>query len=91
LQIRIKIAEKEYVLHAEPAEEPLLRAAAKRLNEQLKATQKQLGVLDRQDLLAMAAFDGMVKQLQQEQLAQRHLAKLDELSAQVDLALKADS
>jgi cell division protein ZapA len=91
MQIRIKIAEKEYTLRVNaPEEEALLRQAAKQLNEKIKAFQKQTGIWDKQDLLAMVAFDGELQQLKHAKTSQKHQAKLDELSLMVEQALKGD-
>ena len=91
MQIRIKIAEKEYTLKVNaPEEEVLLRQAAKQLNENIKAFQKQTGIWDKQDLLAMVAFDSMLQQLKQSQASKKHQEKLDELSVMVEQALKGD-
>lgn len=91
MQIRIKIAEKEYTLKVnDPEEEALLRQAAKQLNERIKNFQKQTGIWEKQDLLAMVAFDGMLQQLRYAQTSETHQAKLEELSVMVEQALKGD-
>jgi cell division protein ZapA len=88
IQIRIKIIDKEYSLKAtDPKDELLLRQAAKLLNERVKNIQKNSGVLDKQDLLSMVAFDYAVQLLRQTQGLQQQGTQLDRLTALVDEAL----
>ena len=44
-------------MRVDGAEEEAIRRASKELNEQLKSYQKRFAIDDRQDLLAMVAFD----------------------------------
>ncbi len=60
LSIKIKIADRDYPMQTEQNMESKLRSAGKLLNERIKKFNQQLGVQDRQDLLAMAAFDCVV-------------------------------
>jgi cell division protein ZapA len=80
IQIRIKIAEKEYMLKTAPQDEALLRQAAKLLNDRIKDTQKRTGIWDKQDLLAVVAFDGMVEQLKLQRQTQGQIEQVDALS-----------
>ncbi|MGB0522335.1 MAG: cell division protein ZapA [Flammeovirgaceae bacterium] len=78
-QIRIKIAEKEYTLKIKPEEEALLRRAAKTLNEKTKTMQKKSGIWDKQDLLAMVAFDTMVQNLKYEEEQLEHVEQIKQI------------
>lgn len=83
-QIKIKIAEKEYTLRIKPQEEAILRRAAKLLNEQMKTMQKKSGIWDKQDLLAMVAFDSMVQNLKFEAEQQSHIEKIKKIEDLID-------
>lgn len=83
-QIRIKIAEKEYTLKIRASEEALLRKAAKELNEKLNIMQKKTGIWDKQDLLAMVAFDSMVQNLKFEAEQQSHIEKIKKIEDLID-------
>lgn len=90
LQIRIKLAEKEYTLKSSQEEEPILREAGKVLNEQIRELQRQSGIWDKQDLLVMVAFDGVVRQLKKAKEGQSNLEEIDNLSVAIEQALKGD-
>jgi len=83
-QIRIKIAEKEYTLKIKASEEALLRKAAKDLNERLKTMQKKTGIWDKQDLLAMTAFNCLVENLKYEQEYTHHVEKIQQIEQLID-------
>lgn len=78
-QIRIKIAEKEYTLRIRQDEEAGLREAAKLLNERIKDLQKKSGVWDRQDLLAMIAFNAIVQEQKAVRSEKQGLEAVNEL------------
>jgi cell division protein ZapA len=61
LSIKIKIAEREYPMKVKRHEEEKVRAAGKLINEKLKQYREQFGIDDKQDLLAMVAFDCIVQ------------------------------
>jgi cell division protein ZapA len=61
LSIKIKIAEREYPMKVKRNEEEKVRAAGKLINEKLKYYREQFGIDDKQDLLAMVAFDCLVQ------------------------------
>jgi cell division protein ZapA len=63
LSIKIRIADREYPMKVRKDEEERVRAAARWINEKLKAFRDQYGLEDHQDLLAMVAFDSMVQKL----------------------------
>ena len=66
LAIKIKIGEREYPMRVSASEEERLRMAGELLNEKLKKFREAFGIDDRQDLLAMVAFDCMVDKLKSE-------------------------
>lgn len=63
LSIRIRIADREYPMKVKREEEERVRAAGKWINERLKSFKDQFGTDDKQDLLAMVAFDSVVQRL----------------------------
>jgi cell division protein ZapA len=63
LSIKIKIADREYPMKVKRHEEERVRAAGKLINEKLKSYREQFGTDDKQDLLAMTAFDCLVQTL----------------------------
>ena len=66
LSIKIKIADREYPMRIDSSEEERLRLAGKMVNEKLKNYRDQFGIDDKQDLLAMVAFDCMVEKMKTE-------------------------
>lgn len=68
LSIKVKIAEREYPLKVSQREEERIRSAAKVLNEKLKLFRERFGKDDKQDLLAMVAFDLVVDKLRQQEI-----------------------
>ncbi|WP_226390491.1 cell division protein ZapA [Penaeicola halotolerans] len=64
LSIRIKIGDREYPMKVKAEEEARIRQAGKLINEKLKNYREQFGLDDKQDLLAMVAFDSTVAVLE---------------------------
>ncbi|WP_026999718.1 cell division protein ZapA [Eisenibacter elegans] len=94
LSIKIKIAEREYPMRTSVDTEELLRKAGRQLNERIQSYRENYQIEDRQDLLAMVAFDCMVALLGQQtesestqSLLNQKLQKWDEL---ITSALKLD-
>lgn len=67
MSIRIKIAEREYPMRVNEEEEERLRIAGRMLNERLRALREEFGIDDKQDLLAMIAFDMLAEKLKEEE------------------------
>ena len=63
--IKIKIADRTYSLKIKPEEEAVLRQAAKAIENKLKLRKEQMRIHDKQDLLAMVAFDAEVAKLKE--------------------------
>ena len=66
LSIRIKIGDREYPMKVSPAEEEKVRKAGKLINEKMRAYSARFGLHDKQDLLAMVAFDCIVERFDTE-------------------------
>ncbi|MBL0745166.1 cell division protein ZapA [Chryseolinea lacunae] len=67
LSIKIKIADREYPMKVKLADEERVRMASKIINEKLKTYREQFGIDDKQDLLAMVAFDCLVDKMAAEE------------------------
>lgn len=67
LSIRIKIADREYPMKVKASDEEKVRTASQKINEQLKSYRDKFGIDDKQDLLAMVAFDSLVEKLTTEE------------------------
>ncbi|WP_420385324.1 cell division protein ZapA [Roseivirga sp.] len=63
LSIKLKIGDREYPMKVKPEEEARVRSAGKFINEKLKSYREKFGIDDKEDLLAMVAFDSMVAKL----------------------------
>ena len=66
LAIKIRIADREYPMKVKAEEEERVRSAARDLNEKLKSYRDQFGIDDKQDLLAMVAFDYVIDRMKAE-------------------------
>ena len=67
LSLRLKIADREYPMKVRSEEEERVRRAARQVNEKVKSFRGHFGVDDKQDLLAMVAFDSMIKMVRWEE------------------------
>lgn len=63
LSIKIRIADREYPMKVKRSDEERVRTAGKLINEKLKSYREQYGIDDKQDLLAMVAFDSIVDKM----------------------------
>ncbi|RLC25954.1 MAG: cell division protein ZapA [Deltaproteobacteria bacterium] len=63
LSIKIKIADREYPMKVDVSDEEQIRLAGKKINEKIKLYRDQFGIDDKQDLLAMVAFDSLFEKL----------------------------
>ena len=63
LSVKIKIGDREYPMKIDASEEVRVRSAGKLINEKIKQYSANFGIHDKQDLLAMIAFEVMVEQL----------------------------
>lgn len=66
LSIKIKIYDREYPMKVDPADEENIRKAGKIINDRLRSYREKFGIDDKQDLLAMVAFDSTVERLKEE-------------------------
>ena len=66
LSIKVKIADREYPMKVDARDEENIRKAGKIINERLRSYRERFGIDDKQDLLAMVAFDSTVEKLKVE-------------------------
>lgn len=86
LSIRLKIGDREYPMKCTAADEEKIRKAGKLINERIRLYRNRFGINDKQDLLAMVAFDCIVEQMenQGQPMQEEDLTvstKIDELNA----------
>jgi cell division protein ZapA len=67
LSIKIKIADREYPMKVKRDDEERVRNASRLINEKFKSYKDQFGIEDKQDLLAMVAFDSFVEKMATEE------------------------
>ena len=91
LSIKIRIAEREYPMRVKEEEEERLRAVGKILNERLRFYKDQFGIQDKQDLLAMVAFETMVEKIKMEEEKSAHFTKVGQQLNVLDELLSSSS
>lgn len=67
LSIKIRIADREYPMKVKRKDEERVRTAGRLINEKLKSYREQYGIDDKQDLMAMVAFDCLVDKMAAEE------------------------
>ena len=70
LSIKIKIADREYPMKVKRDDEERVRTASRLINDKLKSYKEQFGIDDKQDLIAMVAFDCLVDKMAAEETHQ---------------------
>ena len=80
LSIKIKIADKEYPMRVEASEEEIIRTAAK----QVKTFKDLYGIDDKQDLLAMVAFDAIIHHMRASDVDNGAASKITEKMAYLE-------
>lgn len=68
LSIRLKIGDREYPMKVKTEDEAKIRHAGKLINEKIKRYREEFGLDDKQDLLAMVAFDCMIESMEQDKI-----------------------
>jgi cell division protein ZapA len=88
LSIKIKILDREYPMKVKLEDEPKIRAIGKLINERIRGYAHRFKIDDKQDLLAMVAFDSLMEKAKTEdnqQMEHTHLLQtLEELHAKID-------
>ncbi|HEY8938280.1 MAG TPA: cell division protein ZapA [Cyclobacteriaceae bacterium] len=91
LSIKIKIADREYPMKVKRVDEERVRMAGKLINEKIKSYKEQFGIDDKQDLLAMVAFDCLIDKMATEEnhqnIDQTVFEKVDRLNQLVSQSI----
>jgi len=66
IAIRIRIGDREYPMKVEADDEEQIRKAARMVNDKLRQYKDRFGTNDKQDLLAMVAFDAFMEKIDHE-------------------------
>ena len=89
ISIKLKIADREYPMKVAAADEERIRRAGREINERIKQYQERFRLDDKQDLLALVAFDAWIERLkhdaarrENEKLVSEKLADWDTMLAQ---------
>ncbi|MGB3589345.1 MAG: cell division protein ZapA [Tunicatimonas sp.] len=64
LSIKIKIGDREYPMRVDPEDEERIRQAGRMLNEEIQRYRQSYNTTDKQDLLAVVAFDAFLEKLE---------------------------
>jgi len=87
LSIRLKIGDREYPMKVKAQDEAKIRRAGKLINEKIKRYREEFGLDDKQDLLAMVAFDSMMEALElkeaQSEDSEKVKTTIQEINAQL--------
>lgn len=65
LSIRIKIGDRDYPMKVKAEDEAKIRHVGRLINDKIKRYREEYGLDDKQDLLAMVAFDAMIESVDQ--------------------------
>lgn len=76
LSIKIKIGDRDYPMKVRVEDEARIRRAGKLINDRLKRYREEFGLDDRQDLLAMVAFDCMVETMELSEMSSEDSEKV---------------
>lgn len=91
LSIRIKIADREYPMKVKVEDEERVRSAGRQINERIRSYRERFGIDDKQDLLAMVAFDCLVDKMEMDEkqydAGESVLEKVNQLNNIINQAL----
>ena len=85
LAVKINICNRLYPMKVQAIDEKRVRTAGRLLNEQVEAYINKFGIDDKQDLLAMVAFDCLIKTLRLEESTTQETQSLEK---QVDILVQ---
>lgn len=84
LSVKIKIGDREYPMRVDSDDEERIRLAGKNVNEKMRQYSSNFGIHDKQDLLAMVAFETMVDKLKMQEKQSSSQEGLDEALIELD-------
>lgn len=76
ISIKIRIGDRDYPMKIDETEEEAIRAAGRKLVDKLKVIKEQYNIEDKQDILAIAAFDSLLELLKRENAINQSETKL---------------
>ncbi len=89
LSVKIKIGDREYPMKVKVEDEAKIRQAGKLINDKIKRYREEFGLDDRQDLLAMVAFDSMIESMEQNKINTEDSELIESGIARVNDQLKS--
>lgn len=89
LSIKIKIGDRDYPMKVRVEDEARIRRAGKLINDRLKRYREEFGLDDRQDLLAMVAFDCMVETMELSEMSSEDSDKITSTIQQINDSLSS--
>ena len=81
--IKINISDRSYSLKVKSGDEDILKTAAEMINNKFKERKEKLGIQDKQDLLAMIAFDFAVNSIRSKTQGDELGEKMDHLENEI--------
>ncbi len=89
LSIKIRIGDRDYPMKVSADEEESIRLAGRMINERMKYYREQFGIDDKQDLLAMVAFDSLVQKTKSEMETTDFQKSIDQKLSNLDEILSS--
>lgn len=89
LSVKIRICDREYPMKVFVEDEARIRAMGKRINDKVKTYQEKFGIDDKQDLLAMVAFDCLVDKFKLNDTASSETKISEQVSNLIQLVTQA--
>ncbi len=89
LSIRIKIGDREYPMKVKAEDEAKIRRVGKLINDKIRRYREEFGLDDRQDLLAMVAFDSMVEAMEMNEVSSEDSEQIASTLSRVNSQLKS--
>lgn len=86
ISIKIKIGERIYPMKVKQEDEARIREAGKIINDRIAKYMNKFGIGDKQDLLAMVAFDCLIERSSVEKNQSNHMyiERLESLRSKID-------
>lgn len=85
ITVNLFIAGRKYPMKVKAEEEASIRAAGKMINHRIQAYKESTGIQDKQDLLAMVAFDLIMNVLQAEEAERKVSQQLDKILKLIEM------
>ncbi|MDN3669964.1 cell division protein ZapA [Echinicola jeungdonensis] len=89
LSIKLKIGDREYPMKVKAEDEAKIRRIGKLINDKIKKYRSEFGLDDKQDLLAMVAFDCMVEAMEVSEVTSEDSEQISATLLQINDQLKS--